>query len=45
MKTLFLIALLSIQHAFAWETSTMFQKPTKDELKKKLTDIQYKVTQ
>ncbi|PIP88673.1 MAG: peptide-methionine (R)-S-oxide reductase [Bdellovibrionales bacterium CG12_big_fil_rev_8_21_14_0_65_38_15] len=45
MKTLFLIALLSIQHAFAWETSTMFQKPTKDELKKKLTEIQYKVTQ
>ena len=45
MKTFFLLALLSVHHAFAWEASTMFQKPSKDELKKNLTEVQYKVTQ
>lgn len=45
MKTFWLIALLFIQHAFAWEAPKMFEKPTKEELKKRLTEIQYKVTQ
>ncbi len=45
MKVLWLIALLFIHHAQAWEAPKMFEKPSKEVLKTKLNEIQYKVTQ
>ncbi len=44
IKFLMTIILLLSQATFAWEAS-MFHKPTKDELKKKLSKLEYQVTQ
>ncbi len=43
-KMLFVILTLISQASFAWDAN-MFHKPTREELKKKLTDIEYNVTQ
>lgn len=45
MKLIVLLTLFFVYHAHAWEAPKMFEKPTKEELKSKLSDIQYKVTQ
>lgn len=45
MKIIYLMIILSISTLYAWEAPKMATNNTKEELKQKLTPIQYKVTQ
>lgn len=45
MKLIFLITMILLNGAYAMSETNQYKKPTQDELKKKLTPMQYKCTQ